>query len=96
MRNLWCKLWNIFLNAFTDAVSAIAYALDTVGTVAVDLLSDAANAVGGAIGSIFGGSNFLIWAGVGLFAYLLLTNQDEEGKGSSILGSYSEGGSSSG
>lgn len=95
MRNLWCKLWNVFLNAFTDAVKAVAYALDTVGTVAVELLSSAADAVGGAIGSIFGGGNFLIWAGVGLFAYLLLTNQDEEDKSPSLLSSY-RGGETSG
>lgn len=91
MRNLWCKLWNVFLNMFTDVVKAVAYALDTVGTVLVELLSSAADAVGGAISSIFGGSNLLIWAGVGFFAYLLLTNQDEEDKSPSLLSSYREG-----
>lgn len=80
MRNLWCKIWSWLLNTFSDALTAVSHALKTVGDVAVDLLTDVASGVGDAIGSIFGGSNFLIWAGVGVFAYFLLTKESEDGR----------------
>lgn len=78
---MWCKLWRFLLNTFTDVVDAVAYALDTLGDVAVDLLTDLGDGLGSAIGSIFGGSNLLIWLGVGVFAYMLLTKEDSEGNG---------------
>lgn len=80
MRKIWCKIWTWLLNTVNDAVSTIAHALKTVGDVAVDLLTDVAAGIGGAISSIFGGSNFLIWAGVGVFAYFLLTKESEDGR----------------
>lgn len=79
MRKIWCKIWSWILNTVGSAVEAIAYALKTVGDVAVDLLTDLGEGVGSAIGSIFGGSNFLVWAGVGVFAYFLLTKEDSNG-----------------
>lgn len=90
MRKIWCKLWNLILNTFSDAVNAVAYALKTVGDVAVEILGAAADAVGGAIGSIFGGSNFLVWAGVGVFAYFLLTKEDDTGSRSLNVDAYKE------
>lgn len=91
MRKIWCKLWNVILNVFSDVVSAVAYALKTVGTVAVEVLGAAADAVGGAIGSIFGGFNLLVWAGVGVFAYFLLTKQSDNDKAPSLMDSYRQG-----
>lgn len=90
MRKIWCKLWNLILNTFSDVVNAVAYALKTVGEVAVEVLGAAADAVGGAIGSIFGGSNLLVWAGVGIFAYMLLTKKDESGSRSLNVDAYKE------
>lgn len=88
MRKIWCKLYNFILNTFTSAVEAVAYALKTVGAVAVEILGAAADAVGGAIGSIFGGSNFIVWAGVGILAYFVLTKQDDKDKQRSLIGMY--------
>lgn len=88
MGSLWCKIWTWLLNTVQSAVDTIAYALDTIGTVAVDLLSDLATAVGGAVGDIFGGGNLLIWLGVGVFAYMLLTKQSDKDKNASILDRY--------
>lgn len=90
MRKIWCKLWNLILNTFSDAVSAVAYALETIGDVAVEVLGSAADAIGGAIGSIFGGSNFIVWVGVGVFAYMLLTKKDESGSRSLNVDAYKE------
>lgn len=85
MGSLWCKIWTWLLNTVRSAVDTIAYALDTIGTVAVDLLSDLATAVGGAVNDIFGGGNLIIWLGVGIFAYMLLTKQSDKDKNVSIL-----------
>lgn len=90
MRKAWCKLWNLILNTFSDAVSAVAYALKTVGDVVVEILGAAAEAVGSAVGSIFGGSNLLVWIGVGVFAYMLLTKKDESGSRSLNVDAYRE------
>lgn len=90
MRKIWCKLWNLILNTLSDAVNAVAFALKTVGEVAVEVLGAAADAVGGAISSIFGGSNLLVWAGVGIFAYMLLTKKDENGSRSLNVDAYKE------
>lgn len=76
---MWCKLWRFLLNTFTDVVDAVAYALTTLGDVAVELLTDLGDGLGSAIGSIFGGSNLVIWLGVGVFAYMLLTKEDSNG-----------------
>lgn len=78
---MWCKLWRFLLNTFTDVVDAVAYALTTLGDVAVELLTDLGDGLGSAIGSIFGGSNLVIWLGVGVFAYMLLTKEDSSGNG---------------
>lgn len=78
---MWCKLWRFLLNTFTDVVDAVAYALTTLGDVAVELLTDLGDGLGSAIGSIFGGSNLVIWLGVGVFAYMLLTKEDSNGNG---------------
>jgi hypothetical protein len=86
MRNLWCKLWSWFLNTLNDVGDAVAHTLQKAGTVAADLLTTVASGVGNAVGSIFGGGNFLVWAGIGLLAYFVLTKQDDEDKAPSIIG----------
>lgn len=91
MGNAICKLWTFLLNLIQKAVEAIAYALKTVGEVVIPLLGQlgqvVGDTIGGLIGSVFGGSNFLVWAGVGVFAYFLLTKEDKSG-GGSIVGNY--------
>lgn len=84
MKKLWCSIWRAFLNAFDDAVDHIAYGIDTltppvlnllsgVGEVAGDVIKD----VGSAINGVFGGSP-LLWGGVLVGAYFLLTGGKEE------------------
>lgn len=78
MRNLWCKLWNWFLNTVNDIGDTVAYNLRNMGTIAADLLSTVAAGVGDAIGSIFGGSNLLVWAVAAVFAYAVITHDSDE------------------
>lgn len=82
MGNLWCKIWNAFLNIFTQAVHAIAYAIKTVGEVAIGLAGDLISAAGKALGL---GSLFpLLLVGVG--GYLLLTHKEkDDGKRSTVV-----------
>lgn len=77
MRKAWCSLWSAFLSAFTDATESVAYALAKAGEVAGDVLTSVASGVGNAVSSIFGGGNFLVWLAVGVGAYFLLTNDNE-------------------
>lgn len=75
MSNLWCKLWNFFLNIFTQAVHAIAYAIKTIGEVAIGLAGDLLHAVGSALG--IGGLLPILLIGGGLW-FLLGRKKDDE------------------
>lgn len=77
MGKVFCKIWSFFLNLFRDAMDAIAYALDTIGTVALELLDGVGEVIGNVVGNIFGGSNFMIWLAVGVGAYFLLKNDNK-------------------
>lgn len=79
MRSILCKIWNFVLQMFQDSVEAVAVGLQTLGEVLVPVLGALGQVVGDTIGSIFGGSNLLVWAGVGIFAYFIIT-RDKEGK----------------
>lgn len=74
--SLWCKLWNLVLNAFTDVVMIGVSAIKTLGEVGVSLLDGMLSAVGSNV------SGFLLFAGAGLLLYFLMTRQkDDEVKG---------------
>lgn len=77
MGKVFCKIWSFFLNLFRDAIDAIAYALDTIGTVVLELLDGIGEVIGNVVGNIFGGSNLIIWLAVGVGAYFLLKNDNE-------------------
>lgn len=84
MKKLWCSIWRAFLNAFTDAVDGVAYAVDTLTPPVLNLLSgvgdvagDVIGSVGGALNEVFGGSP-LLWIGVGVFAFMLLKGGKDE------------------
>lgn len=93
MGNAICKLWTFLLNLIQKAVEAVSYALKTVGEVVIPLLGQLGEVVsdtlGGLVGNIFGGSNLLVWAGAGIFAYFLLTKEDKNGSGS-VIGNYAK------
>lgn len=75
MRGFLCKIWQFFLNVFTDIVNAVAQALAVIGTAVVDVLSQAAEAVGKALG--INGST-VMWIALGLGAYFLLGGSEDE------------------
>lgn len=64
--NLICKLFNFLLALFINAVEGVAYALQTVGEIALDLLGGVLNEVGDLVG-LSGGTIGLIGAGLLLF-----------------------------
>lgn len=78
MRSTLCKIWNFVLMMFQDAVEAVAVGLKTLGEVLVPILGALGQVVGDTIGSVFGGSNLLVWAGVGIFAYFLITRKKDD------------------
>lgn len=76
MGSLWCKLWNFFLQMFTNVVNAIAYAIKTVGTVAIELASDLIKTASSAIGGLLGSPVSLLLLGVG--AYFLFARKEDD------------------
>lgn len=74
-----CKIWNFLLMMFKDTLDAVAYALKTVGEVLVDVAKGVGEAVGSVVSSVFGGSNLLTWAVLGVGAYFLFFKR-EDGK----------------
>lgn len=77
MRKTLCKIWNFILNLFTDVVDAVAYGLKTFGEVLVPVLGALGQVVGDTIGSIFGGSNLLVWGVAGFFLLSFLKQRDK-------------------
>lgn len=69
--SLWCKLWNLVLNAFTDVVMVVASAVETLGEVAIALLDGMLSAVGS------NASGFILLVGAGLLLYFLPKKQDD-------------------
>lgn len=82
--NLICKLFNFLLALFINVVEGVAYALKTVGEVALDLLSSALDGIGDIIG-IGGGTIALLGAGL-LFFFLLRKERDHEQRDSQRIG----------
>lgn len=86
MKKLWCSLWRAFLNAFSDAVDGIAYAIDTLTPPILNLLSGAGEVVGSviedvgsAVGSVFSTSP-LLWIALGVgFIYFLPDESENRG-----------------
>lgn len=84
MKKLWCSIWRAFLNAFNDAVDSIAYGIDTLTPPVLNLLSgvgevagDVIGNVGGALSNVFGSSP-LLWGGLLIGGYLLLSGSSDK------------------
>lgn len=82
--NLICKLFNFLLALFVNAIEGVAYALKTVGEVALDLLGSALDGVGDLIG-ISGRTLGLIGAAF-LFFFLFRKGGDDEQRNSERVG----------
>lgn len=76
MRSALCKIWNFVLSLFTDVVDAIAYGIKTFGEVLVPVLGALGQVIGDTIGSVFGGSNLLVWGAAGVFLLLFLKQKN--------------------
>lgn len=76
MRSALCKIWNFVLSLFTDVVDAIAYGIKTFGEVLVPVLGALGQVIGDTIGSVFGGSNLLVWGTAGVFLLLFLKQKN--------------------
>lgn len=96
MRSILCKIWNFVLQMFQDSVEAVAVGLQTLGEVLVPVLGALGQVVGDTIGSIFGGSNLLVWAGVGIFAYFIITRDKEDKPMRTVFDETSASGSNAG
>lgn len=96
MRSILCKIWNFVLQMFQDSVEAVAVGLQTLGEVLVPVLGALGQVVGDTIGSIFGGSNLLVWAGVGIFAYFIITRDKEDKPMRAVFDETSASGSNAG
>lgn len=75
MTELWCKLWNFILNAFTSVIEGVGTLLSTVGTVLIEALGAVAEAAGDILG-ISGGS--LIWLALGGIGLWFFLSQDDK------------------
>lgn len=73
MNRLLCKIFNFVLNLFSKVVGVVAEALKTVGSAAVDVLSDLASSVAGSVLS-----NPLGIALLGLGAWFLFSQYKEK------------------
>lgn len=67
MRKFLCKVFKFLLDLVGQVVDLVANTLIKVATAAVEVLSEVAGAVGGAIAN-----SPLVWAGVGILAIFLL------------------------
>lgn len=73
--NILCKIFNFILNIFEQVLSVVVAALTMLGEAVVDVLTDVADAVGGALG-LSGGS--VLWLALGGIAlYFLMKKEDE-------------------
>lgn len=86
MRSAICKIFSFILDLFNLVIDAVAIALNTVGTVAVELLSAVAESVGEALG--INGSTVL-WLGLGAVAIYFLFSSKDNGSQSELTRSRS-------
>lgn len=75
MRKYLCKIFSFLLDLVGQVVDLVANTLIKIGTAAVDVLSEVAGAVGNAFLS-----NPIVWAVIGVSAYMLLSRSAPVGK----------------
>lgn len=84
MGGFLCKIFRFILNIFEQVVTVVASAVKTIGTAAVDVLSDLAHSVGDAASGLFSGGGFLGLLVVGGALWMLLGSKDEDKQGSAF------------
>lgn len=78
MGGFLCKIFRFVLNIFEQVVTVVASAVKTIGTAAVDVLSDLAHAVGDAASGLFSGSGIFGLLVVGGVLWMLLGPKGED------------------
>lgn len=71
--NLICKLFNFILALFINIVEGVAFALQTVGEVALDLLGSVLDSAGKLLGI---SGTTLAWLGGGLLLFFMLRKKE--------------------
>lgn len=84
MGGFLCKIFRFVLNIFEQVVTVVASAVKTIGTAAVDVLSDLANAVGDAASGLFSGSGIFGLLVIGGTLWMLLSTKDEDKQESNV------------
>lgn len=77
MRKFLCKVFKFLLDLVTQVVDLVAKTLISIGTAAVEVLSEVASSVGSALLS-----NPVVLVGLGILAYMFLAPGGEEEKNS--------------
>lgn len=85
MGGLLCKIFRFVLNIFEQVVSVVASAVKTIGTAAVDVLSELAHAVGDAAAGLFSGNGLLGLLLAGGVLWMLMGSKDEDNGGRGAL-----------
>lgn len=78
MGGLLCKIFRFVLNIFERVVNVVASAVKTIGTAAVDVLSELVSAVGNAAAGLFSGSGLLGLLVVGGALWMLMGSRDKD------------------
>lgn len=80
MSSVLCKIWRFFSNILSAIVSFTAESLKTIGSAAVDVLSDLFKEAGKALGGVFSSSP-LVWLALGVGAFFLLGKDKDDDYG---------------
>lgn len=89
MKKIWCKLWNFILLLVNQQVELISSVIKAAGNLIVDLVGMAAGAIGdglNTIGKKLGLGNILLYGGLGLLLYAVISKKDEPNRPPSGLG----------
>lgn len=71
-----CKIWNFLSNVLGKIVDFILSVVKKIVDFVVDVIE-------GVVDSLFGGGNFLLYLGLGLLAYFVITSDKDDSEGDS-------------
>lgn len=73
-----CKIFNFFLGVITMVVDTVAGVIKVVGAAVIDVLESALDAVGGALGSLFGSGGLMMPLLIGGAAWFLFLRKKDD------------------